>query len=72
MERTLNKIMKHIPPSQSAYQHGRSKTEQVFILKLLAEKAITSADYNAFFLLMDMSKAFDTVIHQGSAPGRSA
>ena len=56
--------MKHVPPSRSAYQPGRSTTEQVFTLKLLAEKAVTSADYNAFILLMDMSKAFDTVIRK--------
>ena len=64
MERILNKIMKHVPSSQSAYQQWRSTTEQVFTLKLLAEEAVTLADYNAFILLMDMSKAFDTVIRK--------
>ena len=49
--------MKHIPPSQAAYQPGRSTTEHVFAYKLLAEKAITSCN----IILMDMSKAFDKV-----------
>ena len=30
-------------------------------IKLLAEKAVTSTDYSAHVLLMDMSKAFDTI-----------
>ena len=30
-------------------------------MKLLAEKAITSSDYKIYTLLLDMSKAFDTV-----------
>ena len=33
----------------------------VFSMKLLAEKAITSSDYKIYILLLDMSKAFDTV-----------
>ena len=51
----------HIPPSQAAYQKGRSTTEQVLTIKLLAEKAITSENFDIFLLLLDMSKAFDTV-----------
>ena len=47
--------------SQSAYQSGRSTTEQVFAIKVLAEKAITSSTYNIYLLLLDISKAFDTV-----------
>ena len=50
-----------IPIAQSAYQSGRSTTEQVFAIKMLAEKAITSSTYNIYLLLLDMSKAFDTV-----------
>ena len=55
------KLEQHIPPSQAAYQKGRSTTEHVFAYKLLAEKAISSSDYTVHILLMDMSKAFDTV-----------
>ena len=50
-----------IPITQAAYQSGRSTTEQVFAVKILAEKAITSENYNIFLLMLDMSKAFDTV-----------
>ena len=51
----------HIPLSQAAYQKDRSTAEQVFTIKILAEKAITSQNYDIFLLFLDMSKAFDTV-----------
>ena len=57
----IDRCWECIPLSQSAYQKGRSTTEQVFCIKLLAEKAITSENYDIFLLLLDMSKAFDTV-----------
>ena len=61
LRRISNKINDEIPITQAAYRSGRSTTEQVFTMKILAEKAITSTDYSAQILLMDMSKAFDTV-----------
>ncbi len=36
----------------------------VFAVKILAEKAITSNTYHIYLLLVDMSKAFDTVSHK--------
>ena len=33
----------------------------MFAIKVLAEEAITSSTYNIYLLLLDMSKAFDTV-----------
>ena len=51
----------HIPLSQTAYQKRRSTTEQVFRINILAEKAITSENYDIFILFLNMSKAFDTV-----------
>ena len=61
----MSKIVdKEIPPSQAAYRTGRSTTEHVFAIKLLAQKAITSKDYPIFLMLLDMSKAFDTVNRQ--------
>ena len=33
----------------------------MFAIKVHAEKAITSSTYNIYLLLLDMSKAFDTV-----------
>ena len=61
INRIGERIMKHIPDSQAAYQPGRSTTEHVFAYKLLAEKAITSNNYASNIILMDMSKAFDKV-----------
>ena len=61
VRRIGDRIMKEIPPSQAAYQAGRSTTEQVFVFRSMAEKAITSNDYTVHVLMMDMSKAFDTV-----------
>ena len=46
---------------QVAYTSGRSTAELVFPFKMLAEKAITSKDYTINLLLLDMSKAFDTI-----------
>ena len=61
IERIGDKLQQHIPHSQAAYQKGRSTTEHVFTYKLLAEKAISSANYTVHVLLMDISKAFDTI-----------
>lgn len=56
-----DRMNNHIPLSQAAYRSGRGTTEQLFAMKILAEKAITSCDYQTCILMMDMSKAFDTV-----------
>jgi exonuclease III len=61
IRRTADKLNSRIPISQAAYRSGRGTTEQVFTLKTLAEKAITSTNYEINILLLDMSKAFDTI-----------
>ena len=62
INRIQEKIDNRIPLSQAACRAGRSMTEHVFICKILAEKAITSECYETtILLLLDMSKAFDTV-----------
>ena len=61
INRIQEEIENRIPLSQAAYRAGRSTTEHVFTCKILAEKAITSECYETTILLMDMSKAFDTV-----------
>ena len=61
IRRIGNRILKEIPPSQAAYKAGRSTTEQVFVFRSMAEKAITSNNHTIDILMMDMSKAFDTV-----------
>jgi hypothetical protein len=61
IRRTTDKLNSRIPITQAAYRSGRSTTEHVFTFKALAEKAITSANYEIHLILLDMSKAFDTV-----------
>ena len=61
IERTWQRLKGHIPKDQAAYQTGRSTTEQVFALKILAEKAITSQNFQIFVTMINMSAAFDTV-----------
>ena len=61
LERIWDRLEKEIPLEQAAYQSGRSTSEQVLALKLLAEKAILNSDYTIYVMLLDMSKAFDTV-----------
>ena len=60
--RIRDKVDKNIlPVTQTAYTSGRSTAELVFAFKVLAEKAITSNEYKINILLLDMSKAFDTI-----------
>ena len=61
IRRCQEKINDQIPITQAAYRSGRGTTEHVFTIKTLAEKAITSSDYTINILLLDMSKAFDTI-----------
>ena len=56
-----DKIDSSIPITQVAYRRGRSTTEQLFALKIMAEKAVTSKNFSTQILMMDMSKAFDTI-----------
>src|SRR5207245_5187125 len=50
-----------IPINQTDYRPGRSTTENVFTMKVLIEKALTESNYEINVLLLDMSKAFDSV-----------
>ncbi len=61
IRRVTDKLNSKIPLSQAAYREGRSTTEHVFTFKILAEKAITSSNYKIHLLMLDMSKAFDTM-----------
>ena len=53
-----------IPLSQAAYIKGRITTEHAFAMKILCEKSMTSCDYSTHILLLDMTKAFDTINRQ--------
>ncbi len=54
IRRSMEKINYKIPASQATYLQGRSTTEQVFSIKALAEKAITSENYKITMLILDM------------------
>ena len=60
-DRIIDRLDTEIPISQAAYRTGRSTTEHVFATKLLVEKAATSYNYPIHLLMLDMSKAFETV-----------
>ena len=61
LNRIYNRIDGEIPITQTAYRPGRSTTENVFTMKVLIEKALTESNYEINVLLLDMSKAFDSV-----------
>jgi|GEM_PF-4699558 len=61
LKRIHSKVDNYISINQAAYRKGRSATELVSVMKNLAEKAITSTEYKINFLMLDMSKAFDSV-----------
>ena len=61
IRRVGNRIQSKIPKTQAAYQGERSTTEQVFVIRSMAETAIASKDYETHVIMMDMSRAFDTV-----------
>ena len=61
LQRIWTRLSTKIPKSQAAYQKGRGTTEQVLALKILIDKALTTNNYDLYILLIDMSKAFDTV-----------
>ena len=63
-QRIIDRLDAWIPNSQAAYRTGRSTTEHVFTAKILCEKAITSKDNPMNLLMLDMSKAFDTINRQ--------
>ena len=60
-KRIVDKLDAAISPSQAVYRARRSTTELVFAAKVLVEKAITSANYPIHLLMLDISKAFDTL-----------
>ena len=61
IKRISHRIDPMIPLSQAAYRKGRSATEHVLAMKIHCEKAMTPCDYSTHILLLDMTKAFDTI-----------
>ena len=61
INRTFNIIRSEIKITQAAYSPGRSTTELVFTFRTLIEQAVCSESLSVFLLLLDMSRAFDTI-----------
>ena len=61
LNRIRLRLEKVIPISQAAYRKGRSTTENVCAMKLLIDKALIEKNFSLDLLLLDMSKAFDSV-----------
>ena len=61
LKRIEKRLNTFIPPTQAAYRSGRSTTEHVLTCKLIAEKTLESNNYKAHLILLDLSKAFDTI-----------
>jgi hypothetical protein len=61
VRRIFDRLDSNIPITQLAYRPDRSTTENVFSLRILIEKAISQSNSGIYILLLDMSKAFDSV-----------
>ena len=61
VQRIFDRTREAISVSQAAYSPGRGVSELILTFKLLAEKAITSQNYEFHILMLDMSRAFDTI-----------
>ena len=60
MDRTENKINKHLSQSQSAYRKSRSTTDVIWAHRWIAAKTQVQ-DIAIFITGIDMSSAFDTI-----------
>ena len=56
-----SRIDAEIPINQAAYRKNRSTTEHVFGTKLIIERTISSKNETVHLILLDMSKAFDSI-----------
>lgn len=60
-KRTNSRVDAEIPIQQAAYRKGRSTTEHVFAIKMVIERTLMAKNEESHLLLLDMSKAFDTM-----------
>ena len=61
VRRSFATIREEINITQAAYSPGRSTTELVYTFRALIEQAICAEDLSIHILLLDMSRAFDTI-----------
>ena len=59
--RIKDRLEAEISPSQAAYRPNRSTTEHIFTSKLIIKKTITTRNESAYLIMLDMSKAFDSI-----------
>ena len=60
VQRVFDRTRESISVSQVAYSPDRGASELILTFKLLAEKAITSQNYEFHIIMLDMFRAFDT------------
>ena len=53
-----------IPPTQAAFRKHRSTAEHVFATKMVIERTISAKNDTSHLLLLDMTKAFDSINRQ--------
>ena len=61
MKRINSRLDTAIPISQAAYRQNTSTTEHLFVTKLITERTVSPTDETVYLLLLDMSKAFDSI-----------
>ena len=59
--RIKDRLEAEMPPSQTAYRLNRSTTAHVFHSKLITERTITARNESVHLIMLDMSKAFDSI-----------
>ena len=59
--RIKDRLEAEIAPSQAAYTPNRSTTKHVLTSKLIIERTITARNESTHLIMLDMSKAFDSI-----------
>ena len=61
MKRINSRLDPATPISQAAYRKNTPTTEHLFPTKLITERTVSPTDETVCLLLLDMSKAFDSI-----------
>ena len=61
MNRIGERLDRETPITQAAYRKNRSTTEHVFAAKMAIDRTISSQNENLHLVMLDMSKAFDSI-----------
>ena len=63
--RMKNSIETQMAEEQAGFRIGRGTIEQIFAIRLLAEKHLALQDKELYMVFIDFKKAFDRVWHEG-------